>query len=158
MCRSHSRNKDFKALFRSPVELLHTATVVISDSVVKNEEKVFVNCWHNKINFPSRNFFPSLLWALMQCYWLAPPKCQLAFLILNFSLNVISNCYCQTRECNLVFPKENPFLLSSPVLPPFGQGWMFNAAHALCFPEGGNALMNLEVKHPRFVYVSTVCL
>lgn len=107
--------------FHSPEELLNSITVVICDSVVKNEEKVFVNCWHNKINFPSLNFFSSLLWALMQCYWLALLKCQLAFLILNFSLNVISNCYCQTRECNLVFLRENPFLISSPVLPPFGQ-------------------------------------
>lgn len=107
--------------FHSPEKLLNTITVVICDSMVKNEEKVFVNCWHNKINFPSLNFFTSLLWALMQCYWLALLKCQLAFLILNFSLNVISNCYCQTRECNLALLKENPFLISSPMLPPFGQ-------------------------------------
>lgn len=125
-CAFDSRNEDFKVLFHSPEELLNTITAIICNSVLKNEEKVFVNCWHNKINFPSLNFFSSLLWALMQCYWLALLKCQLAFLILNFTLNVISNCYCQTRECNLVFPKENLFLISSPVLPPFGQGWMFN--------------------------------
>lgn len=94
----------------------------------------------------------------MQCYSLALLKCQLAFLILNFSLNVISNCYCQTRECNLVFLKENPFLISSPLLPPFGQGWMFNTACVLCFQEDGNALTYLEVKHSCFIYLHTVCL
>lgn len=153
-----SRNKDFKVLFHSPEELLNTITVVICDDMVKNEEKVFVNCWHNKINFPSLNFFSSLLWALMQCYWLALLKCQLAFLILNFSLNVISNCYCQTRECNLVLLKENPFLISSPVLPPFGEGWMLNTARVLRSQEDGNALKYLEVKHSRFIYLHTVCL
>ena len=150
-CVLDSRNKDFKVLFHSSEELLNTITVVICDSVVKSEEKVFVNCWHNKINFSSLNFFSSLLWALMQCYWLALLKCQFAFLILNFSLNVISNCYCQTRECNLVLLKENPFLISSPVLPPFGQGWVFNTAHVLCSQEDGNAY--LEAKHSCFIYV-----
>ena len=43
-CVFDSRNKDFKVLFHSPEELLNTITVVICDNVVKNEEKVFVNC------------------------------------------------------------------------------------------------------------------
>lgn len=153
-CVFDSRNKDFKVLFHSPEELLNTITVLICDNMVKYEEKVFVNCWHNKINFPSLNFFSCLLWALMQWHWLALLKCQLAFLILNFSLNVISNCYCQTRECNLVFLKENPFLISSPVLPPFGEGWMLNTACVLHFQEEWNSLKYPEVKHSCFIVYS----
>lgn len=132
VCVTVSRRMAFEVPFHSSAERWKAHTPVICGSVVRSEEKIFVNCWHNKINFPSINFFSSLLWALMQCYWLAQLKCQLAFLIINFSLNVISNCYCQTRDCNLVFEKENPFLISSPVLPPFGHEWIFNSNILQC--------------------------
>lgn len=39
-------------------------------------------------------------------------KCQLAFLIINFFLNVISNCSCSTKECNAGFRQERPGLVS----------------------------------------------
>lgn len=149
--RASGSKKGFQVLFRSPEELLNAITVVICDSMVKNEENVFVNCWHNKINFPSLNFFSSLLWVLMQCYWLALLKCQLAFLILNFSLNVISNCYCQTRECNLVLPKENPFLIFLLCFLLLVKDGCLTP-HVFCFQEDGNALMYLKVKHSCFIY------
>lgn len=43
-CVFDSRNEDFKVLFHSPEELLNTIAAVICNSVLKNEEKVFVNC------------------------------------------------------------------------------------------------------------------
>lgn len=43
-CAFDSRNKASKVLFHSPEKLLNTITVVICDSVVKSEEKVFANC------------------------------------------------------------------------------------------------------------------